>query len=344
MVYLIGRSRGINYLYIDDLPLIGHIAFGVIDRGTNIIQVRPTTICQLNCVFCSVDAGPFTRRRQSEYIVDLRHIIRWIDKVRELKNNEIDEALIDGVGEPTTYNKLPELVYELKMRFPRVAVETHGQLLSHKLIDELEKAGLDRINLSIDTLDPVKARFLQGVNWYDVEKIKRLAEYIIKNTRIDIHLTPVWIPGVNDEDIENIIRWGLSIGVGKRFPPFGIQKYMIHRYGRRIKGVKDVAWGHFKEFLENLEKKYGVPLYYKNIDFGIRRTKPVPTKYDVSEKIFVKIVAPGWFKKEVLAVDLDEEITLTIIDIDDPDRFIGRRGWVRVIENADNIYIATLIN
>jgi uncharacterized Fe-S cluster-containing radical SAM superfamily enzyme len=40
------------------IPLVGHIAFGVIDRGTNIIQVRPTSLCNLNCIFCSVDAGP----------------------------------------------------------------------------------------------------------------------------------------------------------------------------------------------------------------------------------------------------------------------------------------------
>jgi len=342
MVYLIGRSRGVNYLYIDDLPLIGHVAFGVIDRGTNVIQVRPTTICQLNCVFCSVDAGPFTRYRQSEYIVDLKHLIKWIDKIRVLKNNEIDEALIDGVGDPTTYSKLPELVYELKKRFSRVAVETHGQLLSYKLINELEKAGLDRINLSIDTLDPAKARLLQGVQWYDVEKVKKFAEYIVNNTRIDIHLTPVWIPGINDKDIEEIIEWGLSIGVGRRFPPFGIQKYMIHKYGRKIRGVKEVSWDIFREFLEKLEKKYGAPLYYKNIDFGIRKTRSIPTKYEVGEKVFVKIVSPGWLKKEVLAVDSEEEVVITVIDVEDPGSLIGRRGRVKIIENSDNIYIATL--
>ena len=342
MVKLLGAHGGRYYLYIDDLPLIGHVAFGVIDRGTNILQVRPTTICPLNCVFCSVDAGPFSRYRQSEFIIDLRHLIKWFDKVLELKSGEVDEALIDGVGDPTTYPRLPDLVKELKKRVSRVAIETHGEILSKSLIDDLDKAGLDRINLSIDTLDPEKARFLQGVKWYNVDKVRELAEYIVRNTRIDIHLTPVWIPGVNDRDIEEIIRWGLSIGVGKRFPPFGIQKYMIHRYGRKIRGVREIDWESFRRFLESLEKKYGVPLYYKNIDFGIRRSKSVPIKYGVGERIIARVVSPGWLRREALAVDLDEDLVITIIDIDDLEALINKRVRVRIIENSDNIYVGRI--
>ena len=38
----------------DDIPLIGHIAFGIIDRGTNLLQIRATSFCALSCIFCSV--------------------------------------------------------------------------------------------------------------------------------------------------------------------------------------------------------------------------------------------------------------------------------------------------
>ncbi|MFP3179020.1 MAG: radical SAM protein, partial [Thermocladium sp.] len=34
-------------------PLVGSLAFGIIDRGTNVIEVRPTSICSLSCIFCS---------------------------------------------------------------------------------------------------------------------------------------------------------------------------------------------------------------------------------------------------------------------------------------------------
>ncbi len=47
------------------LPLIGHTAFGLIDRGTNLIQVRPVSGCNLNCIFWQRRRGrqPFPQGR-----------------------------------------------------------------------------------------------------------------------------------------------------------------------------------------------------------------------------------------------------------------------------------------
>ena len=43
------------------IPLIGTAYFGLIDRGTNLIEIRPLTGCNLSCIFCSVDADPSSR-------------------------------------------------------------------------------------------------------------------------------------------------------------------------------------------------------------------------------------------------------------------------------------------
>ena len=63
-----GKRPLIRVTYESGIPLIGCIAFGLIDRGTNLIQIRPFTGCPLSCIFCSVDAGPRSRNR-----VDLRY-------------------------------------------------------------------------------------------------------------------------------------------------------------------------------------------------------------------------------------------------------------------------------
>ena len=50
-------------LYIDDnssIPLMGIDFFGVIDRGTNVIEVKPLTLCNLKCKYCFVAAGDYT--------------------------------------------------------------------------------------------------------------------------------------------------------------------------------------------------------------------------------------------------------------------------------------------
>lgn len=338
---LLARARGRYFIYIDDLPLLGHVAFGVIDRGTNVLQVRPTTICPLNCIFCSVDAGPFSRTRQSEYVVDLQHLVRWVKKVYELKGGDVTEALIDGVGDPLTYPDIHHLVRRLKEFIPRVALETHGATLTKELVRRLEEAGLDRINLSIDTLDPEKARFLQGVDWFDVRRVAEVAEFIARETSIDLHITPVWLPGINDEDIERIIEWGLRIGAGKRFPPFGIQKYLRHRYGRKPPGVREVPWSEFWRFLERLERKFGVALSYREMNrvFGIRRARRAPIKYRPGDRVAVEIVAPGWLKGEVLAVDRGWERVITLVGMGWGD--VRRRVITACIQSSkDGIYVA----
>jgi hypothetical protein len=340
MSRVIGSSRGRLYIYIDDVPLIGHIAFGVLDRGTNILQVRPTTICPYNCIYCSVDAGPFSRHRQAEFIVDPKHLVKWVKHVVEAKGGDVIETLIDGVGEPPTHPNIVDIVAELKKIVPRVAMETRGYTLTKELIDALDRAGLDRLNISIDTLNPEKSVYIQGVSWYNVERVKQIVEYIVKETNIDVHLTPVWIPGVNDKDIEEIIEWGLKIGVGKRFPPFGIQKYEVHRYGRKVPGVREPTWTEFKEFLERLEQRYGIPLYYKKLDFGFRYTKRYPIKFRRGEKIIATVVLPGWLKREVIAVDKDFETLITVVNVDWSQELAGKKMKVIIVENQDGIYIA----
>jgi uncharacterized Fe-S cluster-containing radical SAM superfamily enzyme len=343
MPKLIGKTNDKYYLFLDDIPLIGHIAFGVIDRATNIIQVRPTTICPLNCIFCSVDAGPFSRYRQSEYIVDSNLLVKWVRKVVDIKKGEVIEALIDGVGDPMSYQWIDRLVENLKSFIPRVAIETHGYNLTKALVKSLERVGLDRINLSIDTLDAEKARMLQGASWYDVKRVKEVAEFIVKETSIDLHITPVWIPGINDNDINDIIEWGLSIGIGKRFPPFGIQKYEVHKYGRRIPHVKSPSWREFRIFLENLEKKYGIDLYYKKLDFDIHRTRHrVEPRYSINDVVKVYISSPGWLKGEAIAVDESGETVITIVNVKDM-KIVGKRAKVKIIKNSNSIYIARLI-
>ena len=37
------------------IPLMGTNYFGIIDRGTNLIEIKPITSCNLGCIFCSVD-------------------------------------------------------------------------------------------------------------------------------------------------------------------------------------------------------------------------------------------------------------------------------------------------
>lgn len=323
--------------------MLGSIAFGIIDRGTNIIQVRPLSFCPLSCIFCSTDAGPKSRWRKTEYLVQEDLIIEWIKPLAKSKG--AIEAHIDTVGEPLMYgSRLPELIQDLKSipEIKVVSMQTHGSLLTEKLADELSEAGLDRINLSIDTTDPERAKYLQGTRWYDLERIKSVADHIINNTRTDVMLTPILLPGINGEDVENVIAWGKKVGVGRKYPPFGIQMFMHHKHGRHPKGLRKLSYNEFLRILRGWEIKYKVKLILTEEDFNIIKKPVLPIIFRKWEKVRVKVVAPGWLKNEWIAVPIGKNEGLTTITVIDEYGEVteGVKLNARIINNKHNIYLA----
>jgi len=334
-----GRGRTPKVYYVSrDLPLLGHIAFGLIDRGTNLLQVRPTSLCPLSCIFCSVDAGPHSRTRQTEYVVeDVDHIVAWFRQIMDFKGVSL-QAHIDAAGDPLVYPRVVELVAKLKKTGASVvSLETHGATLTIELAERLDDAGLDRLNLSIDSLDPELARHLAGTEWYDVHKVLEVAEYIASSLSMDLLIAPVWVPGFNDREIPRIIEFALRIGAGKRWPPLGIQKYEAHKYGRKPPGVKPMSWREFYAKLREWEREYGVKLVLSPEDFGIRKAKRVPQVFTRGETTRVQIVGPGWHKGQWLGVGRNRVVTVVGVRGQPP---VGRGLRVRILRTKDGIYIA----
>ena len=328
----IGRDSGI--------PLIGTVAFGLIDRGTNLIQVRPTSTCAFSCIFCSTDAGPKSRNRQSEYIVDVDYLMEWFLAVVEEKDVDDVVAHIDTVGDPFTHPHIVELVERLR-EVPEVKIissQTHGPLLTPELIRRLERSGMDRINLSIDSLNEEKARYLSGSPWMKLDRILEAAKLIAESS-MDLLIAPVWVPGINDEDIPQLIEFALKIGAGKRWPALGIQKYEAYKGGRRPKGIKPMSWSEFYRRLAGWEEEFGIKLILRPDDFGIRKVKPLRKPMRKGEILTVKTVAPGWRRGEALATARGRVITV----LDAPPVPLGSSLRVRIIRDRDNIFYARFI-
>ncbi|MHC1586000.1 MAG: radical SAM protein [Candidatus Hecatellaceae archaeon] len=324
-----------------EIPLVGCIAFGLIDRGTNLIQVRPSTSCPLSCIFCSTDAGPKSRSRQVEYLVDLDHLVEAFKALASFKGLEKLEAHIDTVGDPLTYPKIVDLVQSLSslQGVEVVSMQSKGHLLSERLAEELAEAGLSRLNLSIDALDAELARKLTGTPTYRVDKIMGVAEHVARNTRMDLLIAPVWVPGLNDGEIPRIIEFALKIGAGKRWVPLGIQRYEAHKRGRKPPGVKPMSWRQFYSSLAKLEKDFGVKLRISRGDFNIHHRPMLPIPYQVGQKIRVVAVGPGWLKGETLAVTKDGLRSVTVVRLPEQPP-PGAELKVRIIKNKHNILLA----
>ncbi len=332
--------------------MVGVRAFGIVDMGTNIIEVRPTSLCPLSCIFCSVNAGPRSDIRWAEFTVEPDVLFEAVREIVNYKSCDNIEVHIDGMGEPGTYHKLCELI-QLLREIPEVKVismQTRLVTFNEKKILELADAGLDRINLSVDAVDPELAKKLAGTEWYNVNRVLELAKFTIDNTRIDVVLAPVWVPTLNDEEIPKLIEWAKKAGAGKRWPPVLIQKYVPHKHGRKP-DVPVMSWDEFFRKLRELEKVYNVKLIPSMEDFNIFKTRKLPQTFRKGEVLKVEILCRGIFKNEYIAIPVKlrgshvyDRVITVIASSKLESVLIGQRIKVRIIEDKNNIYLAEPVN
>jgi uncharacterized Fe-S cluster-containing radical SAM superfamily enzyme len=291
------------------IPLFGLDFLGILDRGTNLIEVKPITLCNLRCKYCFVNAK-FGDIRNLEhpntFQIDVNYIIKWIKTALEWKKGGEIEIHIAPYGEFFLFPHHIELIKKIR-KIPQVkiiSIQTNGTLLTKNKISQLENAGLSRLNISLNSLNPKKASYLSGIPNYDTSMFPELFETIL-NSNIDLLIAPIWFFGYNDEDILDIIQLAKKIinrGYKSPTPLLGIQNYLLYKTGRKFRKVEPRDFRYFYTRLSDLEKKHGIKLKLGPNDFGIHRTTPITPPVHIEEKINVQIIYRGRFQNEYIGV------------------------------------------
>ncbi len=325
---LVHMVRGKPALYVHrntGIPLMGSNEFGLVDRGSNIIEVKPLTGCNLSCVFCSVSEGI---NDKMDIVVEKDYLVEEFEKLASIKRHGV-EANIGPQGEPLLYPKLVELIRGLKRikNVEVVSINTNGVTLHPKLIDRLVEAGLDRINLSIHTLDKEKAERLMNGS-YPLDNILSMIKYC--EGKIDVLLAPVLIPGHNEEDIDDVIRLSKTIK-NRKWPGIGIQNYLNYKGGRNI--AKEKPWDEFYDYLREKEREHGVKLIVDENVFGIYKDKTLEKPYRKGQVIKAEIKANGRLENECLCAAKERTITVT--------NCAKKKGMItiRLLRDKHNIFI-----
>lgn len=126
-------------------------------------------------------------------------------------------------GEPTLRKDLVEVVAGIRAVSPAadISMTTNGILLP-KLAPELAEAGLDRVNVHIDTLDAVRIR--QVMRLADLDKLLAGIEAAEDAGLDPIKINSVVVRGVNEDDVVSLARQTLTRPWNVRFielMPFG---------------------------------------------------------------------------------------------------------------------------
>ncbi|MCA9832603.1 MAG: GTP 3',8-cyclase MoaA [Thermomicrobiales bacterium] len=124
-------------------------------RTMNYLRISLTDRCNFRCLYCMPPTG-MQFQPKDEMLTD-DELVRLVGI---FAREGVTKLRLTG-GEPTIRPHLTELIREFKS-FPginEIAMTTNALLLSRKA-QEYKDAGLDRVNVSIDTLDPARFRFM----------------------------------------------------------------------------------------------------------------------------------------------------------------------------------------
>lgn len=318
------------------IPLIGTNYFGLVDRGTNIIEVKPITSCNIGCIFCSVDEGPKSKRK-ADFVVEKNYLVDEFRKIVEFKSSHNIDAHINAQGEPMLYSDMVELVRDI-MEIKGVkssSIDTNGLLLTKQLVDELAEAGLTRINLSLHALEPKKAAQLAG-HPYNLNKVIEIAKYIPK-TKMDLIIVPVWMKGFNDEELPKLAKFAREIGAGKTGPYIGIQNMLNYRFGRNP--IEQASMDEFYAKMAELEQKYGEKLIIDKHSFDVEELPELPKPFRKGQVIEAEVILEGRIGNEKLALAKNR-----LISVPNCDKEIGSKVKLRIKRTKHNIFLGEMLD
>ena len=167
-------------------------------RNINYLRISLTDRCNLRCVYCMPEDITF---RPREELLQDDEILRL---VRIFANLGFEKIRLTG-GEPTVRINVVDIVAGIAATpgIKTVAMTTNGLLLRN-LSRPLADAGLQRINVSIDTLNPEK--FKTVTRWGEVDDVLDGID-AAREVGLGIKLNAVVVKAYNDkEDVVDLAR------------------------------------------------------------------------------------------------------------------------------------------
>lgn len=182
-------------------------------RVHDYVRISITDRCNLRCVYCMPEEGlPFFPHDE---VLSQDEIVQTVQNLAEMG---IRKVRLTG-GEPLLRKDVVDIVRRVKQipQIEDVAVTTNGLAL-HRLAPQLKEAGLDRLNISLDTFDADRYRTItRGGN---VKQVLRGIQTASEQGFKKIKLNTVVITGQNEDEVRDFLAYTLDHQVTVRFIEF----------------------------------------------------------------------------------------------------------------------------
>ncbi len=187
-------------------------------RTVRDLRISVTDRCNFRCTYCMPEEGMKWLPREE---------VLTFEEIERISRVFVERFGVDGLrltgGEPTVRAHFPVLVSKLSRlrladgRKPDLSLTTNGAtfgLLAHQLRD----AGLDRVNISLDSLQ--REKFMEMTRRDELAGVLDGINAAIEAGFSPVKINVVLENGVNDDEIVDFARWGRELGVSVRFIEF----------------------------------------------------------------------------------------------------------------------------
>lgn len=167
------------------------------NREIKYMRVSLTELCNLRCRYCMPENG--ISKRHHDDMMTQEEIIKTIRVASRLG---ISKIRLTG-GEPLVKKNILDIVSKIKEidGIEEICLTTNGVLLG-KYAKDLKDAGLDRINISLDTLNKEKFKYITRIGNLD-DTLKSIDAALNLNFK-RIKINTVLIGGFNDDEVYDI--------------------------------------------------------------------------------------------------------------------------------------------
>jgi cyclic pyranopterin phosphate synthase len=184
------------------LPLVDPFA-----RAITYLRVSVTDRCDFRCVYCMSEHMAFLPKADLLTLEELDRLCTAfvVKGVRKLR--------LTG-GEPLVRRGIMTLFSSLSRHLKTGALEeltltTNGSQLT-KYAAELKGYGVERINVSLDTLDPDKFRAI--TRWGDLDQVLRGID-AAQAAGLKVKINAVALKGVNEDELGDLVAWAHGRGM-----------------------------------------------------------------------------------------------------------------------------------
>jgi cyclic pyranopterin phosphate synthase len=200
------------------------------------VRLSLTDRCDLACVYCRP-------HRKDGYLEKRLDLPAWMAMARGLVEAGVRRVRLTG-GEPLLHKDVVEVVAALaKLPLEDLALTTNATRL-RELAKPLREAGLQRINVSLDTLDP--HRFHRMTRGGHLEEVIAGIDAALAAGFTSVKLNAVVVRGENDGELSELVTWSWARGITPRF-----LEIMAIGEGRRMMD-RVVPWTEMRERLGEL--------------------------------------------------------------------------------------------